>query len=217
MIKLIKKILKIIFFIWLKEKLPTQTKIDKWKEYAEKLLIDSGIELENVLVHNYGKFGLQGLFKYSNHTSKDFKGTTYKFKIPNPELPYIIVPEISGLWEFHAWIHEIGHYNLKHCSEFIKPLYVQEYEAEKFSLDKAKESGVVSGLELIDMKYDALCYVESYIDKAIEKNIIKSLEDINKDVLDFMCQSDCYKKDIEGKFVNTHISQKRLNSVVMPM
>ena len=198
--KLIKKILVFLFFPELKKKKPAPpTTIEKWQEYAEKLLIDSGIELENVLVHNYGQFGLAGK-TFTNYTFHECDGINIKFKIPHPELPYIVVPEITGWWELRAWIHEIGHYVNKHYAS-SKPTYIKEYEAEKYSLDKANESGVVSGSNLIDMKFSAVSYLETHIDKAITTGEIKSLEDISDEIIQFIYQCNYMREVMKDKFI----------------
>ena len=197
--KLIKKILIFLFFPELKKKKPVPpTTIEKWQEYAEKLLIDSGIELENVLVHNYGQFGLAGK-TFTNYTFHECDGINLKFKIPHPELPYIVVPEITGWWEMHAWLHEIGHYVNKHYAS-SKPTYIKEYEAEKYSLDKAKESGVVNEINLIDIKYSAVEYLYSHIEKAIDTGEIISIDNIPDEILKFIYQCECMKKIISDKF-----------------
>ncbi len=199
--KLIKNILLFISPSLKKAVFYEKTKLEKWQEYAEKLLIESGIDLENVLVHNYGKFGLEGKRMWSNYTTQNHNGMDFRFDIPKPELPYIIVPEITGWWEFHAWIHEIGHYKFNHHSELIKPTYIQEYEAEKFSLDTAKESGLVDDFDFIDMKFSAVSYLDSHIDKAIDKGEINYIEDIPEEVIKFLYQIDCMKDIVKEKFV----------------
>jgi hypothetical protein len=178
-------------------------KIEKWKEYAEKLVIESGIDLENVLVHNLGRWGLAGSRAYSiNNFCVMYSSREHgelKFPLPSPDKPFIIVPEIVDSWTFRAWVHEIGHYVNGHYDEVKKKRFIQEYEAEKFCFDKCSESGVVDSYDLIDIKYSAIAYLDSHIDKAIELKDIRYIEDIPQEVLDFLYMADCMKEEIEKK------------------
>lgn len=206
----IKKIL--LYFIFPEGRKPTKrrdkknkSKIENWQEYAEKLVIESGIDLDNVLVHNHGRWGLCGQKAYEfrnycvTYESKDLG--LLKFPLPLSDRPYIMVPEITDWWSFSVWIHEIGHYTHKHYEDSTKPKFIKEYEAEKFCLDKVKECGLVSDYEFIDFKYSSVGYLDSFIDKAIVGGDIKKIEDIPKEIVDFLYQCDYMKMELPNKFV----------------
>lgn len=198
--KILKNFLK---FLFLPKELRTskEIKINKWKAYAEELVIQSGICLENVLIHPYGQWGLAGRRLFTNYTYKHYEGNDYKILIPKQGLPFIVVPEIKGWWEFYAWLHEIGHYVHKHYEQDDKKTYYKEYEAEKYALEKAKESGVVNEWDFIDMKFSAVSYLSSHIDTAIVDGDIKNIEDIPDEVLQFFYQVKCMKEILNDKFV----------------
>jgi len=201
---MIGKFIRFIFFLFapeLKEGLAyDKAKLEKWKEYAENLVISTNIQLENVIVHNYGPWGLAGRRSFYNYTTHESGGTEFKIPIPIKGEPYIIVPEIIGSWEFHAWIHEIGHYVHKHY-ESSKPMYVKEYEAEKYSLDTIKKSGIVNAWDFLDIKFSAIGYLDSHIDKAIVKGEINRMEDIPNEIVDFLYQAESMKEVLPDKFV----------------
>ena len=206
---IIKKILKgmlrdVIFWMFPKLKESRKTILEKYQEYAEKIVIESGINLENVLVHNYGQWGLAGKTwlstrAYTIRETEEFG--IIKIPIPNPEEPYIVVPEITGWWEFSAWIHEVGHYTNKHYCDMHKKSFIKEYEAEKFCLEKVKECGFVDDYDFIDFKYSSVEYLESHIDKAIVKGEIKYMEDIPEEVVTFLYQCNYMKEALPDKFV----------------
>jgi len=206
----IKKIL--FYFFSPEDRKPTKrsekkkkSKIEKWQEYAEKLVIESGIDLDNVLVHSHGGWGLCGpkAYQFENYhvTYKSEELGNLKFPLPLPDKPYIAVPEITGWWEFRAWVHEIGHYTHKHYDDRDKPRFMKEYEAEKFCLEKCKESGVVGDYDMIDIKFSAVGYLDSHIDKAIEKGNIKCYADIPEEVIEFLHQCEYMKNELKRKFL----------------
>ena len=182
-----------------------KTKLDKWQEYAEQLVIESGIDLENVLVHSHGEWGLCGpkAYQFENYhvTYKSEQLGNLKFPLPLTDKPYIMVPEITGWWEFRAWLHEVGHYTHKHYDDLDKPRFIKEYEAEKFCLDKAKESGIVDSLDFIDFKYSAVGYLDSHIDRAIKEGAIKCYADIPEEVVKFLHQCNYMKDELINKFI----------------
>lgn len=224
----VKKIL-LFLFTSRKAKIPTApiappvpTKTEKWQAYAESLVIESGIDLENVLVHNHGGWGLAGAkaYKFENYCvtfeSRDLG--KLKFPLPLPDKPYIMVPEITGWWSFSAWIHEIGHYTHKHYEDVKKPKFMKEYEAEKFCLDKVKESGLVDSYDFIDFKYSSIGYLDSYIDKAIKDGTIKCYADIPEEVVKFLHQCNYMKDELINKFIKMREeyekSQKQFNMFI---
>jgi len=179
------------------------TKLDKYREYAENIVIESGIDLENVLVHNHGNWGKAGAraYKFDNYCATFETGghEVFRAPLPLPENPYILVPEIKDSWTFQCWIHEIGHYNHEHYKQPEKPKYIKEYEAEKYCMDKCKESGIVDSIDMIYIKYNCVAYLHTHIDKAIEKGDIKYKEDIPQEMYDFIYKCDYMKEEMEKK------------------
>lgn len=159
-----------------------KTTLECLQQYAEKVVIDSGINLENVLVHDLGQFGFAGR-SYTYDTFTTYQDIRYDFKMPLAQKPYIVVPEITGWWEFRAWLHEVGHYKNKHYCELIKPTYIQEYEAEKYCLDMAILCPHVTVEIYLNIKQSAVTYLGSHIETAINDGIIKTFDDIPKDVI----------------------------------
>lgn len=183
-----------------------KSKIENWQEYAEKIVIESGIDLDNVLVHNHGRWGLCGpkAYGFENYcvTYDSHEFGNFKYPLPLRNKPYILVPEITGWWSFRAWIHEIGHYTHKHYNDLVKPRFIKEYEAEKFCMDKCKECKDVDDYDMIYIKYSAVGYLDSHIDRAIQDGDIKFKTDIPQEVLDFLFQCDYMREEIDKKFLN---------------
>lgn len=171
---LIKKILRFFLLKFVmkqieKEEKKTKSKVELCKVWVEELLLSTNIDLENVFVHNLGNWGLCGKssFGYTKKTTSD--GVTRKFMIPKTDKPYLFVPEILDTWTVHAWIHEIGHYVLGHYDDVIKPVYVKEYEAEQYSIEKAKECPHITDSMMIDIEVDARWYVFSCLINDIKR------------------------------------------------
>lgn len=185
-------------------KKPKKSKIDKWKEYAENLVIESGIDLENVLVHDLGNWGQCGrkAYFYNNRrelcfTYEDDELGELMIPLPLPDKPYVIVPEIKCNWTFRAWIHEIGHYINGHYTNLHKPKFIKEFEAETYCMKKAKESGLCDAYDMIDIKYSCVGYLHRHIDLAIKKGEIKWKEDIPQEMYDFIYRCDYMKEEVE--------------------
>ncbi|CAG7579701.1 MAG: hypothetical protein SLAVMIC_00029 [uncultured marine phage] len=140
-----------------------EIKLNKLREYAENLMVKCGIDLENVMVHNNGLFGQQGVDDKINVTCNGDRET---IKISKPHIPYIIVPEVKDLWTFRAWIHEIGHYvcehYLKHDSMFV---YEMELEAEQFCVEFSKKCPYLSYSDLFFIRMSACDYLETHVVK----------------------------------------------------
>lgn len=162
--KLIKKILK-LFLLKSVEKIieiqdkKVKSKIELASEWLEELLLSTDIELENVFVHNLGNWGVCGKNPYGYTLKTLNDGTQRKFKIPHSDKAYMFLPEIKDVWTIHAWIHEIGHYMLKHSEQRDKPTYIKEYEAEQFSIDNAKKCPHINNMMMIEIEVDARWYV----------------------------------------------------------
>jgi hypothetical protein len=187
-------------------KKPKKTKIDKWKEYAENLVIESGIDLENVLIHNYGNWGVCGRKAYWYNDKRELCFSydddvlgELKIPLPLPDNPYIAVPEIKCYWTFRAWIHEVGHYIHRHFNHRDKPTYLKEFEAEVYCLKMCKDSGLCDAYDMIDIKYSCVAYLHTHIDKAIANGDIKYKECIPQEMYDFIYKCDYMKEEMEKK------------------
>lgn len=187
---------------------PSPTKIEKLQKFAEQLVIESGIDLENVLVHNHGSWGQCGprAYEFEDYcvTYNSDELGNLKFHLPLTDKPYIIVPEITGCWEFRAWLHEIGHYVYKHYDDKSKPRFMREYEAEKFCMDKCRECRDINSYDMIDIKYSAVGYLDSHIDRAIKEMSIKCYSDIPEEVVEFLHQCEYMKEELKNKFINMY-------------
>jgi len=166
---LLKPITKLVKVQTQKEEKKVKSKIELCKVWVEELLLSTDMELENVFVHNLGNWGVCGKspFGYTKKTTTD--GVTRKFMIPKTDKAYIFVPEIVDTWTIHAWLHEIGHYVLGHCDDSDKPIYIKEYEAEKYSIDKGKECPHINDFMMVDIEVDARWYVFSCLINDIKK------------------------------------------------
>jgi hypothetical protein len=180
-------------------KLRKKTKVEMWQENAEQLVIASGINLENVLVHNYGLWGKCGIRNYWDCVEhKDANYGDIKITIPHLKEPFIIVPEIKGWWSYHAWIHEIAHYKMKHYDS-TKPTFITEYEAEKVTYDWCEKADCVDPYDLISIKYEVVGYLDHHIKKAIESGVIKYKESIPDEVYEFLYMCDYMKEVMEER------------------
>jgi hypothetical protein len=197
-------------------KLLKPIQIDKWREYAENLAIEVGLDPENILVHNYGRIGACGKKIYTTHSILFPKYWGSEVKIPIPILgkPYIIVPEIIDWWTFMVWIHEIGHFVNGHYDDRIKPLFIQEFEAEKYCYDKCKESGLLNDTQMIDVKFSCVSYLSSHVLRAIEFGEIKYKEDIPQEVYDFLFMCNYMREEISNKNLPSKLITMQVNTPV---
>lgn len=158
--------------------------LEQIKIYCEELLIDSGIPLENVFVHNFNRNGQCTRYNYSSKFEfENFKTSN----IIQKNQYYLVLPEIKDYYTASVWIHEIAHYIFKHLDD-KRPLFIHEYEAEtysekmlnkleidysfshKISLESSKR---IHQLELDIVQTHRLYYVHSYVKKSdLNKNIL---------------------------------------------
>lgn len=81
--------------------------------------------------------------------------------------------DIQGPWptttrnRLYIWAHEVGHVALEHTSPSI-PVYVREYEAERFAVALMREAGLHVPLTMIER---GKCYVRSKIVKALRRGL----------------------------------------------
>jgi len=201
--KLIKKILR--FFLLdivekqiQKQENKTKSKLELCEKWVEELLLSTDIELENVYVHKLGNWGLCGKSSYGQTFKKLNDGTEKWFDIIHSDKAYIFVPEIKDTWTVHAWIHEIGHYQLGHYKDKNKPTYIKEYEAEQYSIEKATECPHIDDFMMVDVEVGARWYVWSHVLKAIKKG------EINKDTIEpyikeYLLKSPYIAKEFESE------------------
>jgi len=198
------------FFISLfkrkRTKVLTPRLIDKWQAYAEDIILnETKLYPENVLVHDYGKFGLAGK-TWTTHTTYTRKSTgdEYKFDIPLPEVAYIIVPEIRDWWTFRAWLHEIGHNVLGHHTRAKSslPTYMLEYEAEIYCLGKAQLCPSLDDYRYKLMTWSAMAYLLSHVEDEAEEGKLRGIYQLPKKVRDFLTQDTDYYTD---KFIKDSI------------
>lgn len=186
-----------------------KTTVECLQQYAEKVVLDSNLNLENVLVHNEGQFGLAGR-SYSTMTDTMNDGIKYDFETTHAFTPYIIVPEITGWWEFRAWLHEVGHHKNKHYREVIKPIYIQEYEAEIYCIKMAKYCPYVDEIMLKKIIDSAKCYLFSHMETAVEDGVITKYNKIPKKVRKFIEENTDAKEILHKKLVEK--AQRDLNN-----
>jgi len=136
--------------------------------------------------------------------SKSSCGSAYfgstEIKIPNP-----VDFDTLGVC-----FHEIGHVVLGHLEKCDKTIYVQEYEAEKFAIQKLNEHGFYNKR----YEYRAMAYVLSKIAQArnrghnmknVPKEIVKwsglQVNKWNKAKKVYVCRGDYHRKqDIKFYF-----------------
>jgi len=95
------------------------------------------------------------------------------FPYSKNERPKIRIPNPTNLLKLGTAIHEIGHIILGHCkyknnnNKYIdnRPNYMQEYEAEQFSINKLKKLGFYTK----DYETEAIRYVLENIAQAYNK------------------------------------------------
>ena len=220
--KLIKKILRFFLLktvekVIEKQEKKTKSKITLCAEWVEELLLSTDIELENVFVHNLGDWGLCGESTYGQTFKKLNDGTERWFNIPHKDKAYIFVPEITTTWTVHAWIHEIGHYVLGHYKDKNKPVYIKEYEAEQYSIEKAKECPNINSMMMIDVEVDARWYVWGHVIKAIKKGEITK-NTIDEKVKEYILESEYITKEFDttcamAEYEYNHMITKKYESI----
>lgn len=193
-----------------------KTKLEKMQKYAEKLsrsrkIRKLDLEPENIMVHNFGQFGFAGrnhAFQNNSITTfeDDNSGNTYTFKVERVGLPYMAVPELKGWWTFRAWLHEIGHIANSHFEEFIKPTYVQEYEAEVYCIKMAKKCKHITSDELELIKDSAYRYLISHMEKHARKTNIDRLHKFKNEVVNFLPKH--YKELLELTLEKVRIEKR---------
>jgi hypothetical protein len=199
MIKLLKRILlwspkKKVSVKNLTPKKVEPTKLEQYQKFAEELLFTTDLDLENVLVHDLGKFGQAGR-TYHDHIRVGYNDE-FKVKIPHPDKPYIIVPEIKCWWTFRAWIHEIGHHMNKHyCTR--KPKYIKEYEAEVYCVENVANCEAVTINDSVEIRFSAVSYLYSYVISAFENGELNYFGEIDNDIIEFLYYTNWAKDELE--------------------
>ena len=123
----------------------------------------------------------------------------------------VIIPVPVDFDTLGVGLHEIGHVVLQHCDK-KKPVYVEEYEAEQYAIQKLKEYGPYNK----EYEFRAIAYVLSKIAQAKNRNL--NIDNIPQEIINWTGLQKRkwkkakkvyvhrgtykYRKDIEVKFYN---------------
>jgi len=191
----------------------SKTQLELYQDFFLEVLLDSGINLENVLIKpSYlDKNGSCLIINSKLDYKTKIKKQLFTNQINTNQI-YLILPEIVDLTTLWVCVHEIGHYVLNHLTD-DRPDYIHEYEAENYANTIIKlcplETGVyeyeniyfknIHNIYITTNINRAKRYVKSYYDtymnnltysKTIELSKYKSL---NKDIKNYINTEEKYK------------------------
>lgn len=154
---IIKKLLKLFFKKNIIFNIPNNcivgNEYEELIKIAEEYLIDSGINLNNVYIHNENSNGvcMYNPFKHNKKTTANIlNNDTIKFDINSnghvlilPELHIKPVNSLDFFFRLSVWFHEIAHYIFKHNTDYVKDISIIEYEACKYSEEIMKRLPII--------------------------------------------------------------------------
>lgn len=174
------------------------SQLELYKKFGEEVLIDSKIPLENVYIKPScdGPSGAILRAKYNtNPKLNSLQNKKYNYSnIINKNTIYLILPEIVDLYTLCVWIHEIGHYVLKHLDD-DQPNYIHEYEAEiyvKTIIRLCPVKKTYKAYHNIDLVY-YFKLAQIYVSRFIRNENITA---VNSDVTSFLNYEFDYDKNI---------------------
>lgn len=155
---IIKKLLKFLFkkesvIVNIPDNCIIGNEYEELIKIAEEYLIDSGIDLNHVYIHNENSDGvcIYNFFKYNKKiTVGILNNDTIKFDINSnkhililPELHKTPVNSFDFFFRLSVWFHEIAHYIFKHNTDYVKDISIIEYEACKYSEEIMKRLPII--------------------------------------------------------------------------
>lgn len=191
-----------------KKKRKSLSDVDLWKNYVKHIIsADTKLHSSNIIIHNDGEFGLSGRsssrkVKYTFSKS----GTVVEFKIKKSNSPFIYVPEIKNWWGLRVWLHEIGHIANNHHKGSYKLVHVEEYEAELYCLDKAKDCPKVDMIVYLEMEYSAIKNVYTSLMNDVFRGEIIHFNEISDDIINFLGKYELYSiEDLKQGFKTNRV------------
>lgn len=133
-----------------------KSKLELLKEYVESFIVDSGIDLENVYVHNENiTTSSRGfcLFANSDHQLTGHCGMKHIHAKANEF--FLMIPEVTNYETAYVCIHEVAHFVYKHAFE-TKASFMKEYEADLYAykmLDKFYDNVLVHNYENYELDF----------------------------------------------------------------
>jgi hypothetical protein len=172
--------------------------LDELKSIVEDELFNTGIDLENIFIHDAsgGVYFYRGKYAKSDiNEIMDFSYSYKDIKLSNPLKSGhgMCLPNIKDYDNLHTWMHEIYHFKFDHLKD-KRAMIELEYEADINAYNFIKEKGFA----LINSKYHREIFEINliFILKKIKNNLLNYSEnvEINEEIQSFLNTDFSYKK-----------------------